>query len=217
MLSSLVDWLAPTECAGCGRAGERLCSDCQVRAVTPHPPTCWNCNRLSAGWQTCARCRRSSALTGAFVGGRYDGVLKELIVSLKFNRDQSAARSAANLLTPLLSPADFDEVTSVPSAPGRRRQRGFNQSALIAKEVARQLALPYRPALGRWRAAEQIGARRNERFIQVDGAFYAIRQVSGRILIVDDVLTTGATLNACAKALKAAGAIQVWAAAVAKH
>jgi ComF family protein len=216
MLSTLVEWLAPSVCAGCRRPGRRLCSDCQIRAITPHPATCWNCNRLSADWKTCVRCRRGSIITGIIVGGRYDGLLKDLILALKFDREQAVASSVAGLITPLLS-SDYDAVTSVPSAPGRRRQRGFNQSGLIAKRVARELALPYRPLLGRWHQAEQIGAGRQERFVQVEAAFYALRQPPQRVLIVDDVLTTGATLNACAKALRAAGAKEVWGAAVAKH
>lgn len=216
MLSTLVGWLAPVSCLGCGREGGRLCSDCSM-LTTPHPATCWGCNRLSSGYRTCARCRRSSSLGGVIVGTRYDGLVKELVLALKFGRDTASTQTAAALLAPLLDPAGFDLVTSVPSAPSRRRQRGYNQSALIAKSLAANLALPYRPLLGRWQQAEQIGAGRKERFLQVQNAFYAKGRPPRRVLVVDDVLTTGATLDACARALRQAGCAEVWGAAVAKH
>lgn len=151
------------------------------------------------------------------VGARYDGAVKELVLGLKFGRDLAAARAAASLLAPLLAETQFDAVTSVPSAPGRYRRRGYNPSALIARQLAAQLALPYRELLGRLHHAEQIGARRQERFAQVEGAFYARGTAAGRVLVVDDVLTTGATLGACARALRTAGAREVWGAAAAKH
>lgn len=216
MLSTLVGWLAPVSCLGCGREGSRLCRECAALA-TPHPATCWGCNRLSPERQTCDRCRRSSSLAGVVVGARYDGVVKELILALKFGRDTASAQAAAALLTPLFESANFDLVTSVPSAPSRRRQRGYNQSALIAKSLAAALGLPYRPLLGRWHQAEQIGAGRRERFLQVEGAFYAKGRPPRRVLVVDDVLTTGATLDACARVLRQAGCTEVWGAAVAKH
>jgi ComF family protein len=153
------------------------------------------------------------------VGAYYDGPIKELILQFKFHRLRAATETAAGLILRRAAEwPEIDMVTSVPVAPSRYRERGYNQSELIAKAVARQAGLPYQSALVRLTATHQIGLDRQSRFRQVAGAFRAIRALDGRrVLIVDDVVTTGATLSECAAELRAAGARDVWAAAVARH
>ncbi len=123
----------------------------------------------------------------------------------------------AKLLLPHLERSRFDIVTSVPIVNRRRRQRGYNQAELIARHVARGLTLPYRRLLVRVRTTQQIGKSREERLVHVGGAFVAKGNVVGqRILICDDVITTSATLNECARVLCDAGAASVWGAAAAR-
>jgi ComF family protein len=140
-------------------------------------------------------------------------------LKLKFHRLRAATEIAAELL--MRTNKDWPRialVTSVPVAAARHRERGYNQSELLAKEVARRAGLPYRALLGRLTTTHQIGLDRRSRLEQVSGAFYALSVLDGQqVLLVDDVVTTGATLSACADVLSEAGAGSVWAAAVARH
>ena len=153
------------------------------------------------------------------MGADYDGMVKELILQLKFHRLRAATETAAQIMmwTEPYWPR-VRMVTSVPVAPSRQRERGYNQSELLAKAVARRAGVPYYPLLGRLTTTHQIGLDRRSRFEQVEGAFYAKRALEGQqVLLVDDVVTTGATLSACAEVLRNAGAGMVWAVAVARH
>jgi ComF family protein len=153
------------------------------------------------------------------VGAQYDGAVKEMIWRLKFFRLRTAARSAAQLVARALPETlEIDVVTAVPIAPERYRERGYNQAELIARAVARRLNVRYTPLLARLDAGHQVGRGRHDRLSRIQGAFLARRALCGeRVLIVDDVVTTGATLEECAQTLMAAGAAEVWGGAVARH
>ncbi len=153
------------------------------------------------------------------MGANYDGTVKELILQLKFHRLRAATEAAAEIMlrTEPYWPR-VHMVTSVPVSASRQRERGYNQSELLAKAVARRVGLPYSAALGRLTTTHQIGLDRRSRFEQVESAFYAKRALMGQqVLLVDDVVTTGATLSACAGMLRDAGAAGIWAVAVARH
>ncbi|MEO7617328.1 MAG: ComF family protein [Candidatus Saccharibacteria bacterium] len=181
---------------------------------------CIRCNRLSPMGKTCERCRIHFSIHGVSVAGYYGDAVKELILRLKFHRDRSAARASAEMVLLRLDATKitFDVVTSVPISPQRYRERGYNQSELIAKELAKALKLPYSAFLGRANGDHQLGKDRKTRLEQAKLGFYVQKSVPhARILIIDDVVTTGATLDACARELRVAGAKQVWGAVVAKH
>jgi ComF family protein len=208
--------IAPPICVGCGREGEVLCQQCVLALALPRAEVCFWCGRVSADSRTCSSCRQFTALAGIKAAASYEGSVRELIRRLKYHHQRDAATVLAATIAPLFPKRSFDMVTSVPIATTRLRRRGYNQSELIAREVARSLALPYHPLLRRLRNTQQVGKTRAQRLSQVDGVFVARRPQSGRILVVDDVLTTGATLNACAIALQVAGAAEVWGAAAAR-
>lgn len=214
-----IELLAPTNCLGCGVEGAVLCTACLLDAGRKAREKCFQCLKISVGGATCVECRPLTRLAGVSVGTGYDGAVKELIWRLKFHRLREAAEVAAFLVVKAL-PKDLvpDVVTSVPVAPVRYRERGYNQSELVARQVAARLGLPYTSLLGRVNAVHQIGLGREERLEQIDGAFYSMRNLSGqRVLVVDDVVTTGATLSECAKTLAAAGTSEVWGAVVARR
>jgi ComF family protein len=202
-IRKLIELIAPDTCLGCGRQGDLLCANCLAK--------------LPAGRNV----PPSGQLAGVTVATDYTGPVKELILSLKFKRSRSAAALAAWLLAGRLSleSARFDCVTAVPIAPARYRERGYNQAELIARALARQLGVPYRSLLGRTTTEHQMGRTRAERLAGIQGAFYATRRhlAGQRILVVDDVVTTGATLGECAHVLRGAGAKVVYGAAVARH
>lgn len=141
----------------------------------------------------------------------YSGAARELILLLKFQKVRPAAQWLARQMEPLV-PADVDFITAVPLGRKRRQTRGFNQSELIARSLACHAGLQYRKVLRRKHETwAQAGLDRDKRWHNVEKAFRALPAKAGgrRILLLDDVLTTGATLNACAQVLKRAGAIAV--------
>lgn len=151
----------------------------------------------------------------------YDGVAKELVARLKFERTQAAAKDIARAMAARLAFVDVEQliVTYVPTANACVRMRGYDQAQLIARELARELGVPYAALLARVGSARQLGASRELRHAQLGNAFrplkpYATRKAS--VLLVDDVITTGSTLEAAAATLKTAGAKIVHAAVFAR-
>lgn len=220
LLQRIVELITPQHCLSCSRSGEIICDSCLPRLATASAGTCVRCNRISAGGKTCVSCRNHIVIRGVSVASYYDGTVKELILRLKFHRDRSAARAAAELILTRINSKTmlFDVITAVPVSPNRFRERGYNQAELIAKEVSRNLNVPYRTLLGRNNGEHQLGKDRKTRMEQVKMVFYPQKSIGNdRILIIDDVVTTGATLDACSRVLKAAGAKNVWGAVIAKH
>ncbi len=217
---TLVSLIAPHSCLLCQAEGGLLCHECALKAIVVKHPTCYRCNRLSDGGKTCTSCRSSTGLSGVTVAAYYGGVIKDLIHQLKYERARAAGEVLAALIVARLDSTRFDLVTAVPADPGRRRRRGYNQAELVAKAISKDTGLPYVDVLMRVKPVHQIGAERKQRLEQIKGAFMPFRELfikDARVLVVDDVVTTGATLAECAKVLKQAGAKRVWGAAVAKH
>jgi ComF family protein len=161
----------------------------------------------------CALCRYGlRGFDAAYCFGSYEGVLRELIHLYKYGRIKTLARPLGALLAAAL-PRDerFDAVTPVPLHWRRQWQRGFNQSELLARTIARRCAIPVIRALRRVRpTVAQAGLSNTGRRQNVAAAFRPRRSVEGkRVLLIDDVMTTGSTAAACALALKRAGAAKV--------
>jgi ComF family protein len=168
----------------------------------------------------CMLCRSGRrGFDEAFCYGAYEGTLRKLIHLFKYSGMRRLARPLSDLLAAAL-PRDrqFDAVTPVPLHWRRRWQRGFNQSELLARAIARRRGIPLIRALRRGAATQaQAGLSNSQRRENVAAAFRARRRVAGlRILLIDDVMTTGATAGACARALKKAGAKSVSLAALAR-
>jgi ComF family protein len=222
--------LLAARCAACDRildaplAGP-VCEDCwgAIRAITP--PVCDCCgdplafslnrppsDRAARAPRQCLRCGRSARpVDRSRAIGEYDGALRAIVHALKYDGRRSVARRLAALMrsrgADVLEQADL--VVPVPLHRRRHRERGFNQAA----ELSQYLGLPVCGCLERRRYTEsQMTLPAERRHANVRDAFTVSRRVrvaGRRILIVDDVSTTGATLDACALALKAAGARQV--------
>lgn len=162
----------------------------------------------------CLSCRAEApAYDGARSCVHYRGTARALVHLLKYEQVRTAAPWIAAALAAVPLP-DVDVIVPVPLGPGRRRRRGFNQSEAIARALARRRRLRLAPAAAlarRRETAPQSGLDAEARRRNVEGAFRARgKEVAGRrILLVDDVLTTGATAGACATALKRAGAAAV--------
>lgn len=156
----------------------------------------------------------SGALTQVWVATDYQKTAAELVKRLKFDRAAAAAKLLAAAISDTIPPLPPQTVVShIPTASRRIRQRGYDQAALIAKHLAKQRRLPYRPLLKRTGQSRQVGANRSQRASQLDGAFTVrTTKLPEMALLVDDVLTTGATIEAAATALKKAGVTTVHAA-----
>lgn len=161
----------------------------------------------------CALCRLGlSGFDEVFTYGSYEGSLRRLIHVFKYEGVRPLAKPFGDLLA-LALPRErsFDAIVPMPLHWRKRWARGFNQSALLAREISRRWNVPVRHAVRRTRATPpQAGLTNAKRRLNVSGVFQAETRLDGmRVLLVDDVLTTGATAAACARALKRAGASRV--------
>ncbi len=220
MVWAAVDVLFPPQCGGCGKDGYRYCPACLASLHYLSQPVCEQCGEPLPRRQPgrCAVCRRrtASALAGTRSVAYFEGPLQRALHRLKYYRDVVLADSLARVL--VAAWRDYallgGIVIPVPLSPERLWERGYNQAGLLARGFAELAGLPYAPAgAARVRhTASQVGLTADQRRQNVAGAFEARpRLVAGKaILLVDDVRTTGATLEACAAALRAAGAEQVW-------
>jgi ComF family protein len=229
LASAALDLLAPPTCPGCNaglwEAGPSpFCHDCEL-AISPRDPRdCAACDRVAEPGGLCRSCRRRlPPLAGALAVFEYEGPIAAAIQALKYEgRDDRLVPIARRWLmecSAVRADSVGGLVVPVPLHPRRLASRGFDQSWLLAREAAKALGVEARPrALRRIRATPpQVGLGRAAREANVRGAFEARPIVAGReVLLVDDVLTTGATLRACAEALLDAGARSVQAIVVAR-
>lgn len=209
----LLDLLFPTRCVSCGRIGEAICSSCLLSVRLVSPPLCPRCGRAQTSKiELCNPCRvRPLHLDQIRSVAFHEGALRQAIHSLKYDRRSDVATPLAALLVEYLMchPIQVDLITAVPLHLERERTRGYNQAEVLARGLAMRTGLPFVPSLERTRfTSDQIGLDTAARFENVRGAFLADSStVCGkRVLIIDDVCTTGATLDQCAVALRAIGA-----------
>lgn len=213
----LLDLLESPTCAICSMPGERLCTGCLHGQLIDKDKRCYICNKLSDKHGVCDSC--PSRLRRVWWLGRYKEPLKDMIWQMKFQRQRDTARLFGAYLADVLPYIPEETVvTSLPTAPERIRRRGFDQAALIARVFTQKRQLTYRPLLERTNKVDLIGKSRQER-IRLMGAsmaYTAAEPLSGvTILLVDDVLTTGASMEAAASLLRENGARHIDAAVVA--
>jgi ComF family protein len=214
LVEHILSLVAPHYCLGCAKEGPLLCGAC-CGALPAVPPRCYRCGAAADAFRTCKSCRRHSALFQVWCATMHDGAAKTLVHRLKFERARTAADIAAHVMAIQLPARSDWLVTHAPTAPQRVRERGYDQAQLMARRLARLAGCEYASLLLRVSQHRQVGQTRKVRREQMAQAFWTVRtqQISGRhILLVDDVLTTGSTLEAAAATLKAAGAKRVSAA-----
>jgi predicted amidophosphoribosyltransferase len=182
--------LFPVRCAVCGRAGASPCTRC-VRELERAPP-----QGVPAGLDDCW------ALLA------YDGPARELVARVKYRNVRASVGWLAAGMAGLVPPGTVEVVTWAPTSPARRRRRGFDQAALLAAAVARRLRVPHAALLERRPGPAQTGRSRLERRRGPDLVPISAsgRWAGATVAVVDDVLTTGASLEAAARALRAGGA-----------
>lgn len=221
LLEKVIGLVAPHNCIVCSREGELLCDWCIPDAVTLLPDRCYYCKQISDNSAVCKSCRqKGSRLSNVWVRTGYEGTAKQLVYQLKFNRAKAAARPIARLIDETLPWLEPDTVlVPVPTATSRRRSRGYDHAELIAKELASIRNLSCQPLLVRIGQSRQVGAGRKERLLQLQSAFIAREMGAFKnvpLVLIDDIVTTGGTVEAAARALKTAGAKHVCAAVFAQ-
>ena len=216
----VLDLALPPRCPGCGTITDQLhtfCAPCWRSIEWLGDSGCRTCGLPleATDIDTCASCLASPPVierTRAAVA--YGDITRTLPLRLKYSRKVALARTMARYMQPLLAPGPDSILVPVPLHRSRLWARGFNQSALLARELSRRSEVGHAPQLlsRRKRTAPLKGMGASQRQREVRGAFTVIdqKEVAGRtIILVDDVLTTGSTAFACAKALKRAGAARI--------
>jgi ComF family protein len=218
----VLDATFPPRCAGCGERAQWLCPACLRRIEQLPLPQCAGCD-TPVGPAERHRCPRRGPLGVVCAGGIYAGPLREAIHALKYQGRHGIGTTLAGLLAPSLRAcaAGGDVLVPVPLHPQRERERGYNQARVLAVELADLLAWPVADDLLRRirPTAQQTRMNgRDERRANVEGAFAATggNLPGGRVWLVDDVYTTGATLAAAAQALRAAGVREINGAVIAR-
>ncbi len=213
-----VNLLFPQWCVGCGKGGDFICPSCCRSLPRIMPPLCPRCGKPQPSGILCPGCVSWQAeIDGIRSPFRFDGVIRQAIHQLKYRNLRALAVTLAKLLQDYLAtnPMPGEVLVPVPLHPKRVRERGYNQSSLLAKELGKLTSLPVvDDCLIRQRhtppqaKTPTVDERRNN----VANAFTCrdSRLQDRQVLLIDDVSTSGATLDACATALKVAGAATVW-------
>jgi ComF family protein len=215
--NSLISWVLPPSCLLCGNAAHRdidLCATC-VSGLGHNAPACLRCALPLGAWGICGRCtRRPPAFDRARAACVYDARARVLMPGLKYAGQLAVARTAARVMLDRLELDHTDALVPVPLHPHRLATRGYNQALELARPLSRATGFRLRPEL-LIRAADtpaQTGLTRRERVRNLRAAFRCETAPPPRVALIDDVMTTGATLDECARTLKRAGAdyVEVW-------
>lgn len=218
LFRSVLDFALPPRCGGCGAIVEDIdsfCTDCW-RKLEFLQGGCTRCGLPLKGTEaeTCGAClAQPPRLDRIRAAVAYDDISRSIALRLKYGRKTALARTMSRYMRPLFGELPRDTLL-VPVPLHRRRlwSRGFNQSAIVARDLSRRTGLPVAVgALKRTRATPPLkGVGMRQRRRTVAGAFRSTMQLHGRtVILIDDVLTTGSTANACARVLKRAGAERV--------
>jgi len=212
-----LDWLFPPVCVGCDHPGVYLCDDCLQTIQYVLPPICECCGQAIDYPGMCAACRADPpGYTSLRSWAWHTGVVRNAIHRLKYQGDLSLGEVFSRPIINLLNEThwEIDLVVPVPAGIARQAERGYNQAALLAWPVAYACNLAYQAkALYKVRETlSQVGLNRTQRRQNVKQAYRAnVDLVSGKkVLIIDDVATSGATMDACTVALLESGATQVY-------
>lgn len=217
----------PSFCVNCGSETELitdyLCRKCELLIKINKSELCPGCGKLSSKSSYCNKCRRGQEIRGVYYASRFKSPVNELIHWYKYEQIKSIGDYLADLMIISIENKQLPDnavLTYVPLHYKKLLKRGFNQSKDLAESLSKRLDIEHADALRRVRATKsQMKLKRGERLNNLSGAFKIKNSqlIRGKnILLVDDVMTTGNTLNECAKILKFAGAKNVYGLVVAR-
>lgn len=207
-MERIVSVFTPYNCIICGYERSIVCEACLPLICPAVPSRCYICHASTIDFAVCAKCRPSSKLRRVYVRSELSGTPKQLVHGLKYSNVQSIAVIMANFMVQILSDSSSILIIPVPTATSRLRHRGYDHTELIANQVSRTIGTRKVSALIRLSQSRQVGAKRSLRVAQLKDAYRILKHISligEHVLLVDDVVTTGATLEAVATLLKADG------------
>ena len=222
--TAVLDLLFPLRCLGCGSEGSLICASCSRSLARISLPLCLRCGTPLKEGVLCPTCISFPlAIDGIRSVFLYEGIVRQAVHQFKYRRLKAMAAPLGQLMADYLGahPLPCGVLTPVPLHPKRLRERGYNQASLLAHEIGKHTRVPVveatlvrqRDTISQARTASAAERRGNVR-----DAFACRQELAGeRVLLIDDVSTTGATLDACAVALKDAGAGSVWGLTVASE
>lgn len=222
MWAVLTEFFFPKRCVGCHKMGAYLCLDCRNLIRPVDVQLCAMCDRPAVDGMTHPICKTRYSVDGLTTAYKFRPIIKDLVHELKYRGVSDVISLCARLLARKTPQAILERkpvITAVPLHKHRYNERGFNQSALMAHAVAKELRLPLNTQLLlRVRDTKtQTKLHREERQENMKGAFQVIGDVRGKsIVLIDDTVTTGATVRECANMLKRSGAQWVWVLALAQ-
>ena len=214
----LVDTIYPMECAGCGDMGKIICGKCSDRLPWLGDSRCQVCS-MPTEERICLRCAETQrSFDGIRAPFRYEGSVRRAILALKYGGIKAAAPQLGLMMAEYLNAVDVpgDVLVPVPMHGQRRRERGYNQAELLSREISRNTRLRHENGvLMRTRHVEPQartteGIQRSVNVAASVAVPEGLRLDGSAVILVDDVATTGSTMDVCAEALKGAGAESVW-------
>ena len=223
---SVFDIIFPKFCLGCEREGLWVCEKCLKKIIQVKTQVCPECGKVSSLGRYCPKHKRLWGLSGIMVAGYYqEGPLKEIIHNFKYNHILELGNFLGTLMAEALEenlPAEKNLLLcAVPLHFLRRAQRGYNQAEILGSKIACELKLPANfKLLKKVRFTKpQVQVAQDERRVNLIKSFAINQNISLKgktIILIDDVATTGTTLNECAKVLRKKGARRVWGLVAAK-
>ncbi len=212
--NEVIDFFFPQVCIGCGKVGGFICFDCSKKLSRLLPPLCKKCGRPESSGAYCNECWRNSnsldTIRSVFI---FEGVTRMAIHEFKYHNLRALSHCLSGFMAQYFRENQLvgDILLPVPLHDRRLKERGYNQSELLAREISKVIALPVKVNLVKRVKDNKPQARTvsvKERRINMLNAFVCTSsEVYGKdIVIIDDVCTSGATLESCAGALKAGGA-----------
>jgi ComF family protein len=213
-----LDLLFPQKCLGCGEEGDLICHTCRKSLPRIAYPVCPKCGRPQPSGIICPSCVSwQNSIDGIRSPFKFEGLIRQAVHQFKYKNLRSLAKPLALLVEDYLIhyPLSGQTLIPVPLHPKRLKERGYNQSYLLARELGKLIQLPVvNDCLIRVKYVLPQAHTKSvdERLNNVKEAFVCrtSQLQNTQVLLIDDVSTSGATLDACASALKAAGAISVW-------
>lgn len=210
MLDSLFSIIAPHYCLSCGKIGQGMCLRCKNNLSLSPIIYCVACGAQLQKYRCAAQCKLSQI--PQYIATLREGVVQRLLHDTKFAYARGHIQILVDILerSPVHLPADA-VIVPIPSSARHVRQRGFDHTKLLAKQLAQRGGCRAEFLLGRQHNHRQVGSSRSQRIAQADTAFYCAKSkgCTKPVVIVDDIITTGATMSAAVRCLQGAGYVNI--------